>query len=497
MPTWLAVALGTLAAAVSVALGSGFTVDDALISTRIADHLAAGHGYRFNVGGDITDSVTPLGWANWLSLFSQGNSFHTLHAARAFGVLCALMTGAQLGLLLRQIGVRRLDAAMLLVPLALSLPFGAWSQSGMETTPVALLVTSALVAIERGRYSLALLLSGVAGALRPELIPWGFTLSILLPADARWERPLRGLLALAPPGLVACLRLALFGAAAPLAVYAKPADSWQGLVYVLSGVALVGLPMLCVGFKGWTRVPARAAVVGIATAAELFGLVAAGGDWMALFRLLVPLLPCFLYLGAHLTRSTNAGPAASARWATPLRAAAASATCLFVVSNSWESARGVITERQRAISDLALLLSGARIVGTVDVGWVGAATDQAVVDFAGATDEEVARLAGSHTSKRLPSDFLERRDIDTLVLLLAPGATTEETLQAWDVPWQGLSFARTVEQRITRLTGAERFVPVGHIGFGAVKGAAPGTQYTYLVLQKQAFARRSPSTGDR
>ncbi|MET0410013.1 MAG: hypothetical protein ABW217_01890, partial [Polyangiaceae bacterium] len=63
--------LGALAAAACAALGVlsawGFSVDDALIVTRVAHHLATGVGYRFNPDGPSVDCVTPLGYAQLLA----------------------------------------------------------------------------------------------------------------------------------------------------------------------------------------------------------------------------------------------------------------------------------------------------------------------------------------------------------------------------------------------------------------------------------------------
>jgi hypothetical protein len=63
-------ALGVAAGAIPLGLLHGFTVDDALIPARYAHHLALGLGYRFNVGGPVTDGVTPLGWAHLLAPFA-------------------------------------------------------------------------------------------------------------------------------------------------------------------------------------------------------------------------------------------------------------------------------------------------------------------------------------------------------------------------------------------------------------------------------------------
>ncbi|MDF3071929.1 MAG: hypothetical protein K0R38_7530, partial [Polyangiaceae bacterium] len=60
----LAGGIGAVAAlGASMAWLWGFTVDDALITARVAWHLANGAGYRFNAGGPVVDAVTPLGFA--------------------------------------------------------------------------------------------------------------------------------------------------------------------------------------------------------------------------------------------------------------------------------------------------------------------------------------------------------------------------------------------------------------------------------------------------
>ncbi|MDQ2643096.1 MAG: hypothetical protein M3020_04730, partial [Myxococcota bacterium] len=99
---------------------------------------------------------------------------------------------------------------------------------------------------------------------------------------------------------------------------------------------------------------------------------------------------------------------------------------------------------------------GAERIGTLDVGWVGAATPKTVIDFAGVTDPSVARLAGGHTTKRLPADFLERRRLDALVLL-AP--------------------ERGVERRLQSLDGFEQFRPVASVPL-------TGTSQRYVVYRR-------------
>ena len=129
--------------------------------------------------------------------------------------------------------------------------------------------------------------------------------------------------------------------------------------------------------------------------------------------------------------------------------------------------RAVIEERAQMISELTPLLAGARRVASLDVGWVGAAGDYAVIDLAGVTDPLVAYLPGGHTSKRLPPEFLERRNVDALVLLAenAPDTAAPDTVAR---------YARQVEQRVAGSRGAERFVLAGSIALN------PGQSYRVL-----------------
>jgi hypothetical protein len=103
---------------------------------------------------------------------------------------------------------------------------------------------------------------------------------------------------------------------------------------------------------------------------------------------------------------------------------------------------------------------------------VGAAHGGPVVDLAGVTDEQVAVLPGGHTSKRLPEDFLRRREVDALVLLLAPGEAPRSE-------WSESRFARTVEVRVARLARDDRFVVAATLPL-----AGAGQQYVVLVARE-------------
>jgi hypothetical protein len=466
----LAALSGAGCALLGVLTAWGFTVDDALIVTRVAHHLATGHGYRFNADGPIVDAVTPLGYAQLLAPLSRAGLLEGLLGARLLGVVCWLAAAACLGAWSARIGT---GARRLLVPLALAacLPLAAWASSGLETGIVLLLATLALLPITSPRLRPALAgaaAAGLAAALRPELVPWAVVLVFGL-AWARHERPGRWALcvslALLPALAVACVREAVFGRPAPLAVFAKPSDFAHGLRYALGALALAGPPWLLVS-RAHRRLEPRYWALAAAALVHWIVLLGVGGDWMPLWRLALPTFPALLLLGAALAEKSSAlGNAA--------RALTLGASLLLVQIGKGADTRSVAAQRERLSAELRPLIAGATRIATVDVGWVGAASAARIVDLAGVTDEQVALLAGGHTSKRLPRDFLERRRVDALVLLDEPHPQGVETARHDPPrPW------RIVEQRLMTLEGAEDFHVVSRL-------ALTPTQ-DYVVL------RRSP-----
>lgn len=428
---------GSAAAALGAGTAWGFTVDDALISTRVAHQLARGNGYRFNVDGPIVDAVTPLGWAHLVAPFASDGPWRAMTVASVGGAVLWVFAAGWLGIRVAQVcsGARRWLA---LAVLAGSLPLGAWAVSGMETALVMALGVFALAPGAAGAVA-----AGLAAALRPELVPWAATLAFG-GALARREPPQRRAallgLALAPALLVAALRHSVFGRAAPLAVYAKPSDVEHGIRYVFGVLFLSGAPWLLVAWRSWRSATRDEWAIAAALGAHLLVLLGVGGDWMPFWRLAMPVLPGVLVLGAALSER-------SSTLATAARLLAAAACSVLLHAQLGPDARRVRSERARILAQALPALAGARRVASVDIGWVGAAGEHHVVDLAGVADPEVAFLPGGHTSKRLPADFLERRDVDALVLSAAAGAAPDDRA----------SFRHAVERRAMSSRGAERF----------------------------------------
>ena len=434
----------------------GYTVDDALITARVAAHLASGLGPRFNPHGPPADAVTPLGYAQLLSLFGQGDVLRTFAAAKAFGLSAWLGAAALLGQLVAAVGQRALRFTPLAI-VALSAPLAAWAVSGMETGFVTLLTTLGLCGGLGGALSL-----GVAAALRPELLPfaWLLVAGDVFVARSGFQRaaPVAGDVFVARPGfqraallaacavlptlLVAALRLYSFGRAVPLSFYAKPSDFAHGLRYALGAFAFTGLPWLLLASpREFLRLPRAARVLFAALFAHGAALILCGGDWMSLYRLAVPVLPATALAAAYLAEHARLA------FAVP-RFALALASTLLLAFGLGPSARRVGDDRASLIAEARPVLAHDARIATLDVGWVGAASPADVIDLAGVTDPQVALFPGGHTSKRIPGAWLFARQPTAVVLLLARGAKLE-------TPFENSFFARAVEQRVATLIASE------------------------------------------
>jgi hypothetical protein len=442
-------------------------VDDALISARVATNIAHGLGHRFNAGGPVVDAVTPLGWAYVLAPFARRGPVAALYFAKYFGAVLSLFATAWLGARAarEQGGPARLVA---LIPLALCAPLAAWCGAGMETG-----VVVALAAVAVSGAVTAPLAAGLAAALRPELVPWSVTLAAgaALARDATtgavrldMRRAGRDIAMAAGPALaMAAIRIAVFGRPVPLAFFAKPSDFHHGAFYVLASLLWTGAPMLVVAPWAIRRLGHESRVVLVAAGVHCASLFACGGDWMAFFRLFVPVLPGLFLVGARLV-------AVAPRWASVVRMLAASGVSGLLLFTKGSDARGVLAERLALIARAAPSLERAHSVAALDVGWVGASTSADIVDLAGVTDPAIAMLHGGHTSKRVPETLLRSRGVDAAVLL-ASGQAAEE-------PLDRVTWARAVEARVAREAAA-----LGFIVRATLELPSTGQRYVVLTLK--------------
>ena len=471
--------VGVVTAALATALALsvwGFTVDDALIIGRYAHHVAVGVGYRMNPGGPPTDGVTPLGYVYLLAPFAREGATAALFASKLLGFVGHL---AAVLAVTRVTAARGGPRAVWAGPVAwaLSAPAAAWAVAGLETGLVTGLVGVGVALRAAGqRGALPLVLLGAAAGLRPELLPLALVVGgpAVAPAEPAGSvapgplipsaRTFGRLTVVALPFVVAaCVRAAVFGQPAPLSSLAKRPDLALGAGYAAACALLTGFVGI-VAPRAAQRCDRYARFLLAGVLAHLGAVTLAGGDWMPVSRLMVPALPVLALAVAALAR-------AAAPWAVALRFALAVAGEAWVWLSQGPKLGRVGGDRADLIAELSADLRSARVVACLDVGWVGAAAPQAaVVDLAGVTDPDVARLPGAHTQKRLPEGFLEARQVDTLLLEVPEGATLAE-------PWTATPLSRGVERYLATEPGiAERFEPV----------RVAGARARYLVLRRRS-----------
>jgi len=430
---WFGFALGVLAALPSFLYLRGFTVDDAFIPARYAANIARGVGYRFNPGGPSTDGVTPLGFPYLLAPFATDGPLGALAAARGAGALAWLAAAGALGAAVARMGGSSLRYASLLLVL-FSAPLGAWAWGGLETGIVVALSTTAAVLPAQPSYSpLAGAALGVAAWLRPEMLPYAAWLgaSRARAAGSRRHQWLTACLVVVPWLVAAAVRWLVWGRPAPLAVLAKPSDIAHGAAYVLPAILFTGAPLSAMALLAWSQLRGWHRTLATGSFVHLAVIVLAGGDWMALYRLVCPVLPPLIVATAHLLSSPRAGRAAALR----LSIGCVAQIYVFVIRGS--AAAQVLRDRLALIDAARPALAGAQKVATTDVGWVGSATDAAIIDLAGATDPEIAALPGGHTSKAVSGAFVTGRGADRLVFRLDERASEGS-----------IAFAYAVEARL-------------------------------------------------
>lgn len=219
-------------------------VDDANISFVYARHLAQGHGFVYNIGGERVEGFTTLLWVliSALTFYLFERPEIILIVLNLFLLVAANLTAIYY---LYQSNQKQLDISILVAYLVLvlvipdyiiwmSLPImetGLWSFLLMATTVVVLMVN------KNSGIRYALLLSILVGAMiltRPEAIAWGAIFILLVGIQLAVLTGIRSTLKLvAIPAItyvgvlggLTLFRLAYFGYPLPNTYYAKVSPS--------------------------------------------------------------------------------------------------------------------------------------------------------------------------------------------------------------------------------------------------------------------------------
>lgn len=283
----------------------GFVTDDAWISVRYAENLAGGHGFVWNPGGPRVEGYSnPL--LVGIEAFADLVGLSAMTAARGIGVLGGLallvvvhVRGAHV--------VGRTGAAAASLFIAFSAPIAVWSVGGLETLPVAMLLTVGVLELARddgGRPWLAAGAMAVLPWLRPEgLVAVAVLVALsegrgLLRRDTR-RGSLRRILVLGglpvlSQVLLEAFRLTVYGHLVPNSVLFK---AGRGELFGVAEKFLSeGAIVLVLALVGLVTARGRQRLLAVAPAVYLLGSVDMLDNVNAFSRFFLPVWPALALL---------------------------------------------------------------------------------------------------------------------------------------------------------------------------------------------------------
>jgi hypothetical protein len=293
------------------------TMDDAFISFRYSENLAAGHGLVFNQGERV-EGYTNFLWTVLMAVPAWlGAGQHDLGMLIVGKLLSLAFSVGSLAVVCwdappnagRRIGHIPVGALFL----ATAAPALVWSVGALEGPMVGFLIalsvrywTSEMASVERKPLYGSALLLALASMTRPEptvLIAPMFALRMFFSRGnprGTWHEQRRYLLTFAiPVGLFFLWRWSYYGSLLPNTYYAKVYGDdntlERGTNYLSEALAQMNLvtllafacPLALLARGELRRVLLLIALCGV----QLLGIAYEGGDWMPAARLVVPTLP--------------------------------------------------------------------------------------------------------------------------------------------------------------------------------------------------------------
>ncbi|MGY1773901.1 hypothetical protein [Blastococcus sp. SYSU D00813] len=277
-----------------------FITDDSWISVRYAENLGDGRGFGWNPGGEPVE-----GQSNPLLVFIEAAAhavgIPAMHAARGLGVLSGLACIVLVQIRGRSV-VGRAGAIAAAALLACSTPFAVWAVGGLETLPVALLLTVAALELARadgGRVWVAAGAMGLLPWLRPEGLAAPLVLVALGEGLALLRRGRRGPAArrlvvlagvpVASQVLLEAFRLAVYGHLLPNSVIYKAGHGTPfgvGEKFLTQGVVVLLLAVV-----GLVLARGRQRLLAVPTLVYLLGSIGMADSVNAFSRFFMPVWP--------------------------------------------------------------------------------------------------------------------------------------------------------------------------------------------------------------
>ncbi len=250
---WLLLAIALIAVAARWSVGV-HTIDDAYITFRYAQNLAAGRGFCYNPPERVLGTSTPLFTLMLAPAAAWGLNLE--HVAFVVSMAADLVTIAATAALLVDAGYP-LGGLVTALLLAVSPSYIEYSVSGMETSLYVALIMATLWAFARDRWTLCGVGLGLLAVCRPD----GALLSAVLGGVMLARRPLAAVRMLVPASVVVLPWLLFafwyFGSPLPTSVVAKWALARDPLasVRVIEAIYFAGpwLPLTLLSAAGVWR----------------------------------------------------------------------------------------------------------------------------------------------------------------------------------------------------------------------------------------------------
>lgn len=289
------------------------TLDDVMITLRVATNIAAGHGPYFN-SDEYVAANTSLLWPFLLAIprMMLGLS-QTVVAVCVVSLLLTVLTVAAVALASRTMATAAFTAAV--IATSPSVSYYAWT--GWEHIPQMLLVTVAFLVLmgrlpglrdETAKLRLTVILLTIAFLVRPDTLPLLAAPGVVLVHRFwRLRDPRDGAVlavALALGALYYLAHLYFYGSLVPNTFYLKVSAHTEaiglGLTYLLRNVTdggntpLVLLAIACL-FLRRAR-PSADLIVGAGLALYVLSIVAVGGDYFSRGRFLLCITPFAVFV---------------------------------------------------------------------------------------------------------------------------------------------------------------------------------------------------------
>ncbi|MEE9555199.1 MAG: hypothetical protein V3W18_13000 [candidate division Zixibacteria bacterium] len=311
---WLAIGLATIVLIAFSVMIHPWMLDDALISFRYAENIAAGNGAVFNVGEKVEGYTTFL----WVILLAAGKwiGFDTVIFSKIMGLIFALGCLVLVGNSHKFIGAidYKISIAAVLF-LGTSGVFLPWGVSGMEVTLFTLLVLSGVLYYLRigdsgnaRGYIFLGFLCGLTALTRPEgLLIFGLiSIDILLAKNKRiyFLYLILAFGALYLPYYI--WRYDYYGYLFPNTFYAKVGWSIDQLIRGFRYLIIFAIPSMAILlplidplaisllFKNYSRLYILPLIAGVYT----IYIILVGGDPMPASRFFAPIMPIICILSA-------------------------------------------------------------------------------------------------------------------------------------------------------------------------------------------------------